>query len=98
VTTISERATSPKASGLDPLSKTRNETTYKYDDAGERVIKRTSQGETAYINRFWRHATGATAPSTALAPTPSSTSTTVTLLQQAYTDLGRSDLFGQSNT
>jgi hypothetical protein len=25
----------------------------QYDDTGERVIKRTSQGETAYINQFW---------------------------------------------
>ncbi len=27
--------------------------TYKYDDAGERVIKRGPQGETAYINQFF---------------------------------------------
>jgi YD repeat-containing protein len=27
--------------------------TYKYDDAGERVIKRGSQGETAYVNQFF---------------------------------------------
>ena len=27
--------------------------TYKYDDAGERVIKRGPQGETAYINQFY---------------------------------------------
>ncbi len=26
---------------------------YKYNDAGERVIKRTEQGETAYVNQFW---------------------------------------------
>ena len=27
--------------------------TYKYDDAGERVIKRGAQGETAYVNQFF---------------------------------------------
>ena len=27
--------------------------TYKYDDAGERVIKRGPQGETAYVNQFF---------------------------------------------
>lgn len=27
--------------------------TYKYDDAGERVIKRGPQGETAYVNQFY---------------------------------------------
>ena len=27
--------------------------TYRYDDAGERVIKRGAQGETAYVNQFW---------------------------------------------
>lgn len=26
---------------------------YKYDDTGERVIKRGPQGETAYVNQFW---------------------------------------------
>jgi RHS repeat-associated protein len=28
-------------------------TRYKYDDGGQRVIKRGAQGETAYINQFW---------------------------------------------
>jgi len=28
-------------------------TTFVYDDAGERVIKRGAQGETAYVNQFW---------------------------------------------
>ncbi|MBI4951311.1 MAG: hypothetical protein HY908_04705, partial [Myxococcales bacterium] len=28
-------------------------TSYKYDAAGERVLKRGEQGETAYVNQFW---------------------------------------------
>jgi RHS repeat-associated protein len=38
---------------IQSISDNGMETTYKYNDTGERVIKRTGQGETAYINQFW---------------------------------------------
>jgi RHS repeat-associated protein len=38
---------------IQSISDNGRETTYKYDDAGQRVIKRGPQGETAYVNQFF---------------------------------------------
>ncbi len=38
---------------IQSLSENGHEMTYKYDDAGERVIKRGPQGETAYVNQWF---------------------------------------------
>jgi RHS repeat-associated protein len=38
---------------LQEISDNGHTTTFKYDDAGERVIKRGAHGETAYVNQFW---------------------------------------------
>ncbi|HEX6682415.1 MAG TPA: SpvB/TcaC N-terminal domain-containing protein, partial [Candidatus Limnocylindrales bacterium] len=38
---------------LQSLFDNGHEKTYKYDDAGERVIKRGPQGETAYVNQYF---------------------------------------------
>jgi len=38
---------------IQSVSDNGHEMTYKYDDSGERVIKRGPQGETAYVNQFF---------------------------------------------
>jgi hypothetical protein len=38
----------------------RHEKTYKYDDTGDRIIKRGPQGETVYVNQFYTDRPGAT--------------------------------------
>jgi RHS repeat-associated protein len=45
---------------IQSLSDNGHEKTYKYDDQGQRVIKRGPQGETVYVNQFYTQRPGAT--------------------------------------